>query len=87
MLVTLIFLLLIWEKAFEKKFLEPRYMSLAGMIAVLTCCLAVVLPAGTSPYVLPRTGSYNDFGNIFKPENFILLSALLLIILTVGMRF
>ena len=85
LLVTLIFIA--YLKVFEKKFLEPRYMSLAGMITALTCLTAVVLPTGTSPYVLPIPGVIIISAIFLSPRVSFLLSTLLLIILTVGMQF
>lgn len=85
LLVTLIFIA--YLKVFEKKFLEPRYMSLAGMIVALTCLTAVVLPTGTSPYVLPIPGVIMISAIFLSPRISFLLSTLLLIILTVGMQF
>ncbi len=85
LLVTMIFIA--YLKVFEKKFLEPRYMSLAGMIAVLTCLTAVVLPTGTSPYILPIPGVIMISAIFLSPRISFLLSVLLLIVLTVGMQF
>ena len=58
LLITLIFIA--YLKVFEKKFLEPRYMSLSGMLVALTCITAVVLPTGASPYILPIPGGYKS---------------------------
>lgn len=85
LLVTLIFIA--YLKVFEKNFLEPRYMSLSGMLAALTCLTAVILPTGTSPYVLPIPGVIIISAIFLSPRISFLLSTLLLIILTVGMQF
>ena len=85
LLVTLIFIA--YLKVFEKKFLEPRYMSLAGMLVALTCIIAVVLPTGSSPYILPIPGVIIISAIFLNPRISFLLSTLLLTILTVGMQY
>ena len=85
LLVTLIFIA--YLKVFEKKLLEPRFMSLAGMLTILTCVTAVVLPTGSSPYILPIPGVIIISAIFLNPRVSFLLATLLLTVLTVGMQY
>lgn len=85
LLVTMIFLS--YLKSFEKNFLEPRFMSLTGMLVVLTSVVAVILPTGSSPYILPIPGVIIISAIFLSPRISFLLTSLLLIILTVGMQY
>lgn len=85
LLVTVIFLG--YLKFFEKTYLEPRFMSLSGMLVALTCLTAVVLPTGSSPYILPIPAVIMIAAIFLSPRIAFLLSTLLLIILTVGMQY
>lgn len=85
LLVTLIFIA--YLKVFEKKLLEPRFLSLAGMLTILTCATAVVLPTGSSPYILPIPGVIIISAIFLNPRVSFLLSTLLLTVLTVGLQY
>lgn len=85
LLVTIIFLA--YLKFFEKQFLEARYLSLAGMLAIITCIIAVVLPTGSSPYILPIPAVIIIAAIFLNPRIAFLLSTLLLTVLTVGMQY
>ena len=85
LLVTLIFIS--YLKVFEKKFIEPRYMALTGMIVALTCITAVIAPTGFSPYILPIPGVIIVSAIFLNPRISFLTSMLLLFILAVGMQY
>lgn len=85
LLATMVFIA--YLKTFEKDFLEPRFLSLSGIIAALTCLIAVVLPTGTSPYLLPISGVIIISAIFLNPRISFLLTVLLLIVLTVGMQY
>lgn len=85
LLVTIIFIS--YLKFFEKKYSETKYMAFAGMLSAITCIIAVVLPTGFSPYILPIPAVI-ILGAIFlNPRIAFLLSTLILTILTVGMQY
>lgn len=87
-LVLLLTMLFVgYLKVFEKNFLEPRYMSLAGMLVALTSIVAVVLPTGSSPYMLPIPGVIMISAIFLSPRISFLISTLLLIVLTVGLQY
>ena len=85
LLLTMLFIA--YLKVFEKNFLEPRFMSLAGMLVALTSIFAVVLPTGSSPYILPIPGVIMISAIFLSPRISFLISTLLLIVLTVGMQY
>ena len=85
LLVTVMFLA--YLKFFEKEYLEARYLSLTAMMCIITCLIAVVLPTGSSPYILPIPALIT-IGTIFLNQRIaFLLSTLMLVILTVGMQY
>ena len=85
LLLSLIFIA--YLKAFENKYLEPRFLSLSAMLVILTCITAVVLPTGFSPYILPIPAVIIISAIFLNPRISLLLSVLLLSILTVGMQY
>ena len=85
LLTTLIFLA--YLKVFEKQFLEHKYMSLAATLVALIGIIAVMLPTGFSPYVLPLPGLFVLAGIFLNSRVAYLLSILTIIILTVGMQY
>lgn len=85
LLLTLIFVA--YLKVFEKSFLEPRYLSLSAMLVALTCLIAVVLPTGFSPYVLPIPAVVIVSAIFLSPRIAFLISSLLLVTLTVGLQY
>ena len=85
LLVTIIYLA--YLKFFEKQLLEPRYLSLSSMLVVVTCLIAVLLPTGFSPYILPIPAVIIIAAIFLSPRVAFLLSSLILTILTVGMQY
>ncbi len=85
LLITTIFLAYI--KFFEKQYAETKYMAFAGMLYVIACTIAVVLPTGFSPYILPIPAVI-ILGAIFlNPRIAFVLSTLILTVLTIGMQY
>lgn len=78
---------LAYLKFFEKQFLEARYLALSSMLAIVTCLIPVVLPTGSSPYILPIPAVIIIAAIFLNPRLAFLISTLLLIILTVGMQY
>lgn len=78
---------LAYLKFFEKDFLEPRYLALSSMMTILACSIAVLLPTGFSPYILPIPAIIIISAIFLNPRIAFLLSSLTLVILTVGMQY
>lgn len=91
LLLTLTFIAYI--KGFEKKYAEPRYMSLCAMLVILTSACAMLLQAGSMTYseslkyTLPIPAVIIISAIFLNPRISFLLSILTLIILTVGMQY
>lgn len=83
--LTIIYLA--YLKFFEKDFLEPRYLALSSMMTILACSIAVLLPTGFSPYILPIPAIIIISAIFLNPRIAFLLSSLTLVILTVGMQY
>lgn len=78
---------LAYLKFFEKDFLEPRYLALSSMMSIIACSIAVLLPTGFSPYILPIPAIIIISAIFLNPRIAFLLSSLTLVILTVGMQY
>ena len=85
LIVTLVFLA--YLKVFEKKFLEPRYLSLISMLVILAVLIPVLLPTGFSPYILPIDTFLILVAIFLSPRVSFLLTSLLVIVLTVGLQY
>ena len=85
LLATWIFL--VYLRVFEKQFLEHRYMSLAATLVVSICLIAVMLPTGFSPYILPLPGLFVLAGVFLNARVAFFISILTTVILTIGMQY
>ena len=83
--LTIIYLA--YLKFFEKDYLEPRYLALSSMMTIIACSIAVLLPTGFSPYILPIPAIIIISAIFLNPRIAFLLSSLTLVILTVGMQY
>ena len=78
---------LAYLKFLEKHFLEHRYLALSSMMSIIACSIAVLLPTGFSPYILPIPAIIIISAIFLNPRIAFLLSSLTLVILTVGMQY
>ena len=72
--LTIIYLA--YLKFFEKDFLEPRYLALSSMMSIIACSIAVLLPTGFSPYILPIPAIIIISAIFLNPRIAFLLSSL-----------
>lgn len=84
-LSTLIFLS--YMKFFEKQFLEPRYLSISAVLSLMLAAIAVVLPTGFSPYVLPIPAYILILAIFTNPRIAFVAMTVLLTVLTVGVQY
>ncbi|MBQ7126356.1 HDIG domain-containing protein [bacterium] len=81
------FIFLLYEKNFEKKYYNPRYMSIMAFFTLLLTFIAAVLPTGFSPYILPFP-AYTILLSIFTtPRNAFFASTILLAMISLGMHY
>lgn len=84
-LVSIIYLA--YLKFFEKKYNEPRYLSLSAVLAIIACATGVLLPTGFSPYVIPIPVVVIVASIFLNPRIAFLLSTLILSVMTVGIQY
>ena len=81
------FVFLQYEKNFEKKYYNAKYMLIMSSFTLLTAFFAAVLPTGFSPYIVPIP-AYTILLSIFTtPRNAFFASTILLALLSIGMHY
>ena len=76
-----------YMKYFEKQFLETRYMMLAAVLSIMLASIAVVMPTGFSPYVLPIPAYVLLLAIFTNPRVAFISMTVLLTVLTVGVQY
>ncbi len=84
-LATLVFIT--YMKFFEKQFLEPRYMAISAVLALILAGIAVVMPTGFSPCVLPIPAFVLLLAIFTNPRVAFVAAIILLSVLTVGVQY
>lgn len=82
---TLLFLC--YMKYFEKDFLQPRYMAISAFLSLLLALIAVLLPTGVSPYILPLPAFLILMSIFTKPRIAFAAAIVLLSIMAVGYQY
>lgn len=81
------FIFLQYERSFEKKYFNAKYMLIMSSFTLLTAFFAAILPTGFSPYIVPIP-AYTILLSIFTTSrNAFFASTLLLALLSVGMHY
>lgn len=81
------FIFLVYLNVFEKKYNEPRYLSLSAVLAMIACSIGVMLPTGFSPYVIPIPAVVIIAAVFLNPRIAFLLSALILSVMAIGIQY
>ena len=76
-----------YMKFFEKQFLEPRYLSVSASLSTLVVIIAMLLPSGTSPYILPIPAYVFVLAIFTSPRIAFVAGTVLLTILTLGFQY
>lgn len=84
-IATMIFIT--YMKFFEKQFLEPRYMAISATLALILAGIAVLIPTGFSPYVLPIPAFVLLLAIFTNPRVAFIASLIFLAVLTVGAQY
>lgn len=82
---TLLFLC--YMKYFEKEFLQQKYMAITAFLTLFLLLLAVLLPTGTSPYILPIPAFLILVSIFTKPRIAFVASVALLSIMSIGYQY
>jgi len=81
------FIFLQYEKNFEKTYLEVNHLTITAILSIILALIAVILPTGTSPYILPFP-AFIIILSIFTNARIAFFAAtLLLAVLTIGMQY
>jgi len=81
------FLFVQYEKNFEKNFYESHHMTIMGFMTLFVALVAVLVPTGFSPYILPMPAFIMIVAIFTNARIAIFSSMLLLAILTVGLHY
>lgn len=76
-----------YMKFFEKQFLEPRYLMISSVLSIILAGIAVVMPTGFSPYVLPIPAFLLILAIFTNPRVAFVATTVLLTVLTVGAQY
>ena len=76
-----------YMKYFEKQFLATRYMMLAAVLSIMLAAIAVVIPTGFSPYVLPIPAYVLLLAIFTNPRVAFAAMTVLLTVLTIGVQY
>lgn len=80
-------LFLAYMRFFEKDFLQPRYLTITGSLSLLLTFVAVLLPVGFSPYVLPIPAFLILVAIFIKPRVAFVAGTLLLSVMAIGFQY
>ena len=80
-------LFLAYMRYFEKNFLQPRYLMISAFLSLLLALIAVLLPTGASPYILPVPAFLILMAIFTKPRIAFVASIVLLAIMAVGYQY
>lgn len=80
-------LFLSYMKYFEKDFLEPRYLSISAFLSLLIAVIAVIIPTGFSPYVIPIPAFLILMSIFTKPRIAFVAAVILLSVMAIGYQY
>ena len=88
LLITLSSLIFLqYEKSFEKKYVESNHLKITAILSLITALIAVVLPTGFSPYILPMPAFIIITAIFTNPRIAFFAATLLLGGLTIGLYY
>ena len=76
-----------YEKNFEKEFYEPHHLTITGFLTLVLAFIAVVIPTGFSPYILPFPAFIIILSVFTNARIAFFASMLLLGVLSVGLHY
>ena len=76
-----------YMKFFEKKFLEPSYLTISAVLSIIMAVFAAVMPTGFSPYILPLP-AYTIILSIFlSPRVAFVATSIICAVLAIGAQY
>lgn len=76
-----------YEKSFDKKFLDSNHMVIVGFLAIILSLVAVTIPTGFSPYILPFPAFIIILAVFTNARIAGFASMLMLALLTIGLHY
>lgn len=76
-----------YMKTFEKSYLESNHLTIAAMLAIIFSFLAILIPTGFSPYILPFPAFIIILAIFTNPRIAFMEASILLAILAVAMNY
>ncbi len=76
-----------YMKFFEKDFLQPKYLSISAFLVLILTFIGMVLPTGTSPYILPVPAFLILTAIFTKPRIAFVATILALSIMSIGYQY
>ena len=80
-------LFLSYMKFFEKDFMQPRYLSITAFLSLLIAIIAVLIPTGFSPYVIPIPAFLILMSIFTKPRIAFVAAVILLSVMSIGYQY
>ena len=80
-------LFLLYMKFFEKQFLERNYLTISGVLVLITALISVMLPTGFSPYILPFPAFIFILAIFTSPRTAFVAATILLAVLSIGLQY
>ncbi|MBE7709641.1 MAG: HDIG domain-containing protein [Cyanobacteria bacterium SIG32] len=84
-LATLMFLG--YMKFFEKKFLEPSYLTISAVLSIIMAIFAAVMPTGFSPYILPLPAYMIILSIFLSPRVAFVATSIISAVLAIGAQY
>ncbi len=81
------FVFLQYEKNFEKMFYESHHITITGFLSLFIALIAVLLPTGFSPYILPFPAFIIILSVFTNARIALFASTLILAVLTIGLHY
>ncbi len=78
---------LAYMKYFEKQFLEPNYLSVSASLTTILVLIAMLLPTGFSPYILPIPAYVFMLAIFTSPRVAFVAGMVILAVLSVGFQY
>ena len=87
LVVVATFIYIFYMKYFAKPFLEPKYFAITAFLSILLSSVAVVMPTGFTPYILPIPAFVILLSIFITPRVAYVAMTVLLAVLAVGMQY
>ncbi len=81
------FIFISYMKYFAKQFLESKYFAITAFLSILLACVAILLPTGFSPYILPIPAFVILLSVFINPRVAYVAVSVIIAVLAVGIQY